>query len=39
MMSNTVLVAGVTGMLGSRNTHHLLEDEGVDVVMSAQKDA
>ena len=29
MKSNTVLLAGATGMLGSRIAHHLLEDEDV----------
>ena len=29
MKSNTVLLAGATGMLGARIAHHLLEDEGI----------
>ncbi len=31
MTSNTVLLAGATGMLGARIAHHLLEDEGVSL--------
>lgn len=34
MASNTVLFARAAGMLGGSNNHHLLDDEGVDVVVS-----
>lgn len=34
MPSNTVLLAGAAGMLCGSINHHLLDDEGVDVVVS-----